>query len=188
MSAQRQKEFFAPVISTSKSMMESIRQQGLLRTIWVEIQSFLTSPESWFSWRGGVATFLLLLFGLLVSRLHPLTRLLRTMESLGARFSEKQRARRSVIRFYAKFCGLCEQHGMRLSAANSALENGRFAILRFGDRLKSEELRQMPIRIATAFNEVRFGKAELTDEQAASIGEDLTDFANALSHRKSLSG
>ena len=188
MSAQRQKEFFAPVISTSKSMFDSIRQQGLLRTTWNEIQSFLTSPESWFSWRGGVATFLLLLFGGLISRLHPLSRLLRTMDSLLARFSEKQRARRSVIRFYAKFCGLCEQHGMRLSAANSALENGRSAILRFGERLQSEQLRQMPIRIAMAFNEVRFGKAELTDEQAASIGQDLTDFANALSHRKSLSG
>lgn len=188
MSAERQKAFFAPVISTSKSLFASIRQQGFFTATWNEIQSFLTSPESWFSWRGGVATFLLLLIGGLISRLHPLARLLRTVQSLLARFSEQQRARRSVIRFYAKFCGLCEQHGMRLSAADSALENGRSSILRFGERLHSAELRQLPIRIATAFNEVRFGKAELTDEQAASIGKDLTDFATALSHRKSLTG
>lgn len=187
MSAERQKAFFEPVISTSKSMFDSIRQQGFSTAAWTGIQSFLTSPESWFSWRGGVATFLLLLVGGLISRLHPLASLWRSVQSLLARFSEKQRARRSVIRFYARFCALCEQHGMRPSAANSALEIGRSAILQFGDRLKSEELRQLPIRIATAFNEVRFGKAELTDEQAASIGKDLTDFATALSNRKSQS-
>ena len=185
MSAERQKAFFAPVISTSKSMFDSIRQQGFFTATWNGIQSFLTSPESWFSWRGGVATFLLLLVGGLISRLHPLANLLRSVQSLLSQFSEKQRARRSVIRFYARFCGLCEQHGMRLSAANSALEIGRSAILRFEERLQSDELRQLPIRIATAFNEVRFGKAELTDEQAASIGKDLTDFAAALSNCKS---
>ncbi len=188
MSAERQKAFFAPVISTSKSMFDSIRQQGFFTAIWNGIQSFLTSPESWFSWRGGVATFLLLLMGGLFSRLHPLARLLRAVRSLLTQFSEKQRASRSVIRFYARFCGLCEQHGMRLSAADSALENGRSSVLRFGERLHSAELRQLPIRIVTAFNAVRFGKAELTDEQAASIGKDLTDFAAALSHQKSLTG
>jgi len=188
MSAERQKAFFAPVISTSKSMFDSIRQQGFLTATRNGIHSFLTSPESWFSWRGGVATFVLLLVGGLISRLHPLARVLRSVQSLFARFSEKQRARRSVIRFYARFCSLCEQHGMRFSTANSALEVGRSAIQRFAERLQSEELRQLPIRIATAFNEVRFGKAELTDEQAASIGKDLTDFATALSNRKGLSG
>ncbi|MBC7967858.1 MAG: DUF3488 domain-containing protein, partial [Fuerstia sp.] len=187
MSAERQKKFFAPVISTSKSMLDSIRQQGLLRATWNEFQSFLKSPESWFSWRGGVATFVLLFVGGLISRLHPWERLRRMVQAVLARFSEKQRARRSVIRFYARFCSVCEQHGMRLSTASSALENGRSAILRFGERLQSEELRQIPIRIATAFNEVRFGKAELTDEQAASIGKDLSNFANALSYRQSLS-
>ena len=188
MSAERQKAFFAPVISTSLSMIDSIRQQGLFNATKNGIESFLTSPESWFSWRGGVVTFELLLVGGLISRLYPLARLLRLVLFLFARYSEKQRARRSVIRFYARFCSLCEQHGMRLSAANSALEVGRSAIQRFAERLQSEELRQLPIRIATAFNAVRFGKAELTDEQAASIGKDLTDFATALSNRKSLSG
>ena len=81
------------------------------------------------------------------------------------------------------FARLCESHGMQLPEANSALENGRSAIQRFGERLDSEELRQLPIRIAMAFNDVRFGNVELTDEQAASIGRDLTLFSNALSAR-----
>ncbi len=75
---------------------------------------------------------------------------------------------------------------MQLPATNSALENGRSAVNRFGKQLESEELRLLPIRIATAFNAVRFGKAELTFEQAADIGKDLTLFSTALSNRQSL--
>ena len=188
MSAERQKEFFAPVISTSKSMYDTIVQKGLLNATWSGILSFLMSPESWFSWRGGALTVLSLLVSWLIYRVHPMVILLRAVKSLRTQFSEKQRARRSVIRFYAGFCNLCESHGMQFPAAASALENGRSAIERFKERLQSEELRQMPIRIAMAFNEVRFGKAELTDEQAASIGKDLTVFADALSKRRSLTG
>ncbi|RLT01460.1 MAG: DUF3488 domain-containing protein [Planctomycetota bacterium] len=186
MSAERQKAFFAPVISKSKSMFESIRQQGFLTATSNAVQAFLRSPASWFSWRGGLVTFLLLLASGLILRLHPLAHFLRAVQSLVTRFSEKQRTRRSVIRFYARFCGLCEQYGMQLSAADSALENGRASVLRFGERLQTVELREMPMRIATAFNEVRFGKVELTDEQAARIGQDLTDFATALSHHQNL--
>ena len=181
MSAERQKEFFAPVISTSKSMFETIRKKGILETVWSGISSFISTPEAWFSWRGGVATFLLLLFGGLIARLHPLAKFINCIKSVMELFSGKQRARKSVIRFYAQFCALCEQHGMPLSASESALENSRAAIERFGAKLDSADLQNLPMRIAAAFNAVRFGKAELTDEQAASIGKDLTFFANALS-------
>jgi len=186
MSAERQKEFFAPVISTSKSMFDKIRQQGILNTAWLGIQSFLKSPEAWFSWRGGFLTFLMLLVSGLIYRMHPLARLRRSVRELLNRFSEKQRAGRSVIRFYAKFCALCEHHGLRLPPSNSALENGQTAVTRFSQQLQSEELRHLPIRIANAFNAVRFGKAALTDEQAASIGKDLTEFAHVLSNRQSI--
>ncbi len=186
MSAERQKEFFAPVISTSKSMFDRIRQQGILNTAWFGIQSFLKSPEAWFSWRGGFLTFLMLLVSGLIFRLHPLARLRRSVSALLGRFSEKQRAGRSVIRFYARFCALCEQHGLRLPASNSALENGQTAVVCFAQQLQSEELRHLPIRIAKAFNAVRFGKVALTDEQAASIGKDLTQFAHVLSNRRNI--
>ncbi len=182
MSAERQKEFFAPVISTSKSMLETIRKKGIVETVWNGVCSFVSTPAAWFSWQGGVATFLLLLFAGLVSRLHPLAKLIKFVKSVMEQFSGQQRARKSVIRFYAQFCTLCEQHGMPLSASESALENSRAAIDRFGARLNSADLQDLPIRIAAAFNAVRFGKAELTDEQAASIGKDLAFFANALSN------
>lgn len=181
MSAARQKEFFAPVLSTSRSMFDTIRQHGLLAAIWTGIQEFLSSPKSLFSWRGGLGTFLILLTCGVIHRLRLTVRLSAAVRSLLAQFSGEKRARRSVIRFYAGFCALCESHGMNLQDANSALENGRTAVQRFAAHLDSDELRQLPIRIATAFNAVRFGNAELTKEQAADIGRDLTLFANALS-------
>jgi uncharacterized protein (DUF58 family) len=188
MTAARQKEFFAPVISTSKSLFDTIRQQGLLSTIQNEIQSFLTSPKSLFSWRGGAATFVFLLVFGLIYRLRLFARMLLAARTLLARISGKKRARQSVIRFYAGFCALCESHGMKLSESNTALENGRLAVLKFGDRLESEELRELPVRIAKAFNGVRFGNAELTDDQANSIGNDLAVFSSALSKRQNPNG
>ena len=162
-------------------MLETLKKKGVVETLWNGITSFVSSPEAWFSWRGGVATFLMLLVGTFVSRLHPLVKLKTFIKSVMEHFSGKQRTRKSIIRFYAQFCALCEQHGMPLPASDSALENSRAAIDRFGAKLDSADLQNLPLRIAAAFNAVRFGKAELTDEQAASIGKDLMFFASALS-------
>ncbi len=180
MSAERQKEFFAPVISSSKSLFQTIRERGILQSVRMAAKSFIESPSSWISWQGGVATFLLLLFAATTARWRILQRLIKWLQVLTESFSQSHRTTRSVIRFYENFCTLCRQHGVTFPDANSALENAQMALARFRPRLPSPELQALPATIAVAFNEVRFGSLTLSSEKAASIGRDLSAFAEAL--------
>lgn len=180
MSAERQQQFFAPVISTSKSLFQTIRDRGLWNTIRQQASSFIRSPSSWISWKGGVISFVLLLTIAALARLKVFHKLANGLRTLHGRFWQTRRSSRSVIRFYEGFCHLCERNGLNLPPANSALENASLAIARFNNRLSTPDLQTLPARIAMAFNEVRFGRLSLTDEQAESIGRDLAAFGDAL--------
>jgi transglutaminase-like putative cysteine protease len=184
MSAERQQQFFAPVITTSKSLLQTIREQGLWTTLKQSVISFVKSPEDWFSWRVGAVTFTVLLIAGLIARLKVLHLLKTCWRFLVSRFESRQRAGRSVIRFYEAFCSLCEKHGLPLPASNSAMENARLAVSEFQSRLATPELTSLPARIATAFNEVRFGNLNMSDDKAAEIGRDLTAFSDALKRRE----
>jgi len=183
MSAERQKQFFAPVIESSKSLLRTIQERGLLTMIKAFVADFLKSPERWVSWQGGVVTFLLMLVGVLLTKLQVASRIARWLRFVRDNLSTQRRTTRSVIRFYEGFCFLCERNGLPVPQANSALENARLAIRKFESRLPSPELRDVPFRIANAFNQVRFGHATLTNEQATEIGNDLNAFARALESR-----
>jgi hypothetical protein len=184
MSAERQQQFFAPVIESSKSLLRTIQERGILTMIKLSVADFLKSPDRWVSWQGGVVTFLLMLFGVLLARLHIATHLARWLHFLRDNLSTQRRTSRSVIRFYEGFCFLCERNGLAVHPSRSALENARLAMQAFESRLPSPELRDVPIRIAHAFNGVRFGHVTLTNEQATEIGNDLNAFAKALEARR----
>jgi hypothetical protein len=185
MSAERQREFFAPVISTSKSLLQTIREQGLLNTARIRITQFLRSPQEWISWQGGLATFVILLCLAGIVHLVSGKRLKDWWILLRDLLSRRRRTARSVIRFYEGFCSLCERHGMKIPASNSALENARMAGQKFGRQLESASLNNLPQQIAAAFNGVRFGQLTLSHEQALQIGRDLQAFASALRDRNS---
>lgn len=180
MSAQRQQEFFAPVISTSKSLYQTIQEQGLLATVRQWFVSLGRSPEKWVSWQGGVVTFLMLAAVAGLIRVQAFQRLRKLCQSLYERRSPRHKSLKSVIRFYEGFCSLCERHGLKLSPSNSALQNAEMATREFQARISSPEILSVPLRIAEAFNQVRFGNQPLTEEQARAIGKDLERFAELL--------
>lgn len=180
MSAQRQQEFFAPVISTSKSLYETIQEQGLLTTARLWLVGLATSPEKWVSWQGGVVTFLLLATIAGLIRIQAFQRIRNQIHALWELRSPRHKSLKSVIRFYEGFCTLCERHGLKLPPSNSALENAHIATIEFQSKISSAEIRSLPVRIAEAFNQVRFGNQPLSDEQAAAISRDLQQFAELL--------
>ncbi len=181
MSAERQKEFFQPVISTSKSLYATIREQGLitgLRSFAKGNVSTANGLSSVLKWLGLLA---IIVGAGLSSRTNAFKKLVSAVQSVFRFRSWKQkRTARSVIRFYEGFCLLCERNGLAIPPANSALENAELAVRRFAPLQASAELRTLPARIAIAFNEVRFGSLILTDEQTAALGRDLHALAEAL--------
>ena len=180
MSAQRQQAFFAPVISTSKSLYQTIQEQGLLATARQWIVSLGSSPKKWVSWQGGVVTFMMLAAIAGLIRLQAFQRLRKHYKSLWEVRSPRHKSLTSVIRFYEGFCTLCERHGLKLSASNSAMENAQLATRAFQAKISSAEILSVPVRVAEAFNQVRFGSQPLSDEQASAIGKDLERFAELL--------
>ncbi|MGV2342145.1 MAG UNVERIFIED_CONTAM: hypothetical protein LVR18_51995 [Planctomycetaceae bacterium] len=85
-----------------------------------------------------------------------------------------------MIRFYSQFCELCERGGLAISEAATARENAEAARIAFLPQLSSAGLEDLPFRIATAFNLVRFGRGLLSHEEATAIGNDLTRFAAVI--------
>jgi protein-glutamine gamma-glutamyltransferase len=180
MTLERQRAFFDPLLTLMNSLTDSIKKQGLLATIKQFISSLLTSPADWFSWQGGVATFLLLLCLTALLKLHPIRRIRQAILGLIRWITKGPASSTSVVRFYARFCSLCKSNGLTFRSAATALENAEQAVVFFSPQLASDALRQMPFRIASAFNQVRFGEMTLSDDQLQSIGKDLDEFTLAL--------
>jgi hypothetical protein len=180
MSAERQQAFFAPVIDGARELMQTIRTQGLLVSGREALRQFVTSPEVWFSWQGGVATFVLLLLIGLLLRSGALAHLLMWLRRVFGRLSRETDPSQSAIRFYARFLELCDAHGLPLSSTRTALENCDAARRHFAAVWNSEELRELPAQIAVAFNAVRFGHVALSDDAATRLGMALQRLTEAL--------
>ncbi len=185
MTLERQRAFFDPLLTLVNSLTDSIKKQGLLATIRQFISGLLTSPSEWFSWQGGVATFVLLLCLAALLKLHPIRRLRQAVMALLRWIKKGQASSTSVVRFYARFCSLCRSHGLTFRSAATAMENAEQAVVFFSPQLASEPLRQMPFRIASAFNQVRFGEMTLNEDQMQSIARDLDEFTLALQQTSS---
>lgn len=183
MSAERQKEFFAPVLTTSQNLWKSMREQGVLPWFKNTFSSLLQSPDQWISWQGGLVTFLLLGLILLFHYLGVPSKIIKWLTELRKRFSEGQRTTRSVIRFYELFCQTCEQHGLKLPSTNTALENAEMSTRQFSAFLTVAGLIDLPERIASAFNKVRFGEQPLSMDEAAQLGRDVSAFASSLQQK-----
>jgi len=184
MSAERQKEFFAPFLSSTRSVLDTVRNQGVTPVVWDLLRELVRPPEHWISFKSltGLITLLILTFVLL--RFRMFFQLKCYLQRIMKRFSRQQRASQSIVRFYATFCELCERGGLKMIASSSAHENATKAVDRFSASLKARGIADLPERIATAFNSVRFGENLLSPEDASQLRHDLQTFAELVSHRQ----
>jgi transglutaminase-like putative cysteine protease len=186
LSWEQQLALVAPALRTLRAMWDDIRQRGIWTSVRGFVTELMTSPEKWFSWQGGVVTFLLLLVAALLWRLHLFRRLLSWLDRFRDRFGVRERTTRSVIRFYERFRGLCEANGLVMASSSTAFETAEAATQFFSERLPTSELRSAPGLIAAAFNDVRFGNLELSTTRAESVREALSEFSEAVSRKPSM--
>ena len=71
-----------------------------------------------------------------------------------------------------------------MTASSSACENAAKALDRFSAGLKARDIADLPERIATAFNSVRFGQNTLSPDEARLLRRDLQTFSELVTSRQ----
>ena len=184
MSAERQKEFFAPLLASSRSMLETIRNQGITPVLRDLLRELLRPPEHWISIKSLTGLIALCICTFAVVHFRIVFRLKCCFQNLLKRFSRQQRVSQSVVRFYSAFCESCERGGLQMTASSSACENAAKAVQRFSDGLQARGIADLPERIAAAFNSVRFGQNALSQDEARLLRRDLQTFSEVVSSRQ----
>jgi len=180
LSWEQQKALIGPFLTAVRLAWEDIRQRGLWTSLGEFFVSLFTTPEKWFSWQGGLFTFVILLLGALLWRLKLFSRLAAVLRGLKGTLGVRQRTTRSVIRFYERFRDLCEAQGLIFNESSTAIETADAALQYFSDQLDSAQVRAAPELIAGAFNDVRFGRMELSSSRAAAVRSALDEFSQAI--------
>lgn len=180
MSPQRQEAMVRPWLTAAQKKITEIRRQGvwkLLQEFWTEV---VLQPSKWFSWRTGFVTFVLLLgLGLIIQR-NPSSWLAGKLAAVLPWLRSGNAQNRSVVRFYETFCDVCRKHGLKLPSSQTAQENAQLAAHHFATALQTEHDKQLPHRIATAFNQVRFGQTQLAPEAVDELRSDVSRLSELL--------
>lgn len=150
------------------------------------LKAFLMNPKMWFSWRGGLLAFVLMLAASgIVWGLRKLIAALRRIEF--RRKSQLQRSRTQVA-FYERFRKLCAEMGMERDASQTQREFARDVCQRLEEDARRPESpawptalpRDLPLRLAESFYGVRFGDQPLPPAQAAEIDRLLSEWERQL--------
>ncbi len=180
MSLEQQEAMARPLLDSLKKAAATVREQGLWAALKMFYEEVILQPKKWVSWQTGVVTFvLLLILGLLIQR-RPDHFLRSAFRRAFGWFRMGDRGQSSVVRFYENFCRQCARHGLKFPSNQTARENAQLAANHFVNRLAREDDRDLPARIADAFNQVRFGEAELSEDEIAAVRSDVMRFSELL--------
>ncbi len=182
--AERQREFVAPILDAIRSAAAAIRKQGIIGALKSFFQNVLQDPSRWFNWRVFVGVIAVLLPTVWVSRHFSLRWSRRILRWLRQRWNPEQRTATSIVRFYEAFRKACAHEGFQFRPSQTASENAESARQHFADRL-DEQTASIPAKIADAFNAVRYGQHVLSDEQTAALRQDVANLTQRIRARTS---
>jgi len=180
MSAERQKQFFSPLLNSWTSIISSVRSEGVVPVLQNAVRSSFAAPKTWHDWKI-ILPAVLLLAGAgywAQRRWYILQRLLAGIPLL--RQIGGASPRTSAVAFYDTFSGLCQRAGLKRGESLTAIEFCRQAELTFAMQLMQAEASDLPARIADAFNRLRFGGIQPEQDEAIRISTDLQAFDAAL--------
>ena len=180
MSPEQQQTMLKPLLDFAKDNWEKIKSQGLWATIKSFVTDFLLQPSKWFSLTTLLVTFFVLWIPVLIFRRNPFAWLKSRFPWLTSWASRGHGVHGSSVRFYEMFQQVCRKHGLELSDQHTAVENAEQAVRFFSFACEDDQDRDLPLRIATAFNAVRFGDAELPVEQRQQLRDEVNRFHRVL--------
>lgn len=176
MNLTQQRRTLAPLREAATSAAAALREDwwpALRRQAYV----LATDPRRWFSWQGGVATFVLLLLG--VSGWRLAQTIARVVErTRAARRAQALRGRR--VEFYERFRRLCERRGWRARLAETPREFAAGVMRDLAVRALPPRLAVLPGELTEDFYRVRFGDLDLPERQVRELDERLGELEAAL--------
>ena len=190
--ADQSRTIYSPLRTTANDAWNSISQERKKSASGLRaLLDFLSNPSRWFSWQGGLLAFVLLL--MLASLYWSARKVVGLLRSLSGELAAARRQQMQVA-FYERFCRLCEAHGLHRRPAQTQREFAADVAGRFSSLLQpvaelvrvpasaanSSEFLRIPLQLAAAFYDVRFGARDLDDARLRDIDRMLTEFERRL--------
>jgi transglutaminase-like putative cysteine protease len=170
---------YGPLRSTASDAWSALRDvRGSAARLAAFLRHLALSPESWISWRGGLAAFVLLIV------LAGAARFLRwgwsLLRRVGVVVGDARRAARAVA-FYERFRRLIAREGLQRQATQTQQEFAREVCRRLSARLAPAGLECFPEELVADFYRVRFGQQPLADSDLEDLDARLAALERALS-------
>ena len=169
---------YDPLLDAGKSWFASWNKEGEEGSLWESIKAFASSPENWFSWQGGIVTFILLFLGVFLVWLSR--RLIRWLQEVSGRWNQKLSARQLRVAFYEQFREICEQHGVKRSPWTSYREYAQIVTSELRPALEPAGLVDTPGLIVERFLEIRFGDQDLPSEIRDELNTEIDRLRDCL--------
>lgn len=182
MSLQQQQALVRPLLDSARQTWTTLKEQGLLASLKQFYTEVILQPQKWFRWQVGAVTFVLLLGVALLFQRRPDKVIKDFLFRLFNLLTPEKLQQQTVVRFYDNFRTLCARHGLLFSANATANENAELAVNFFRKHFLSDSDRQIPLRIAGAYNVVRFGGKVLAPEKIGQIRDDIVRLGRILNN------
>jgi hypothetical protein len=179
MSFSQQQSFYDPLASFAKDLwLTASGGEGTVTGAITSFKEFLLSPQRWFSWQGGLITWILLF--LLYGTYWALRRAGGVLRKLNLHWKKRQDGRYIRIEFYERFRKICESQGLLRESSQTQKEHASEVFRKFNDKLVDAGLEEMPSDLVESFYRVRFGTEELGSEEIDFISRNLSQFEQVL--------
>lgn len=145
------------------------------------VRNLLNSPKRWFSWRGGLAAFALLLIGsLLVSVVRRIWAMLSRLGSTGG----EDRRSALLVGFYERFRRAAARGGYQRASTQTPREFALAVSRGIQSRPEQHDLVPLPGEVTEHYYRVRFGGEPLPPEVLERLQRRLDEFERELPQRR----
>lgn len=165
--------------SAARRMADPAWWRAVLSSAWKALNpgEWTWLSGHWFSWRGGLATIVAGLLGVLAYR--GARRAWRWLSRLVAGARGPDRSGRSQVAFYRRLEAVLARWGLVCAAAQTPREFALDAGAKIAAAADQPALAPLPAQVAEAFYAVRFGRQTLDEAQAAAVAQALAELERA---------
>jgi hypothetical protein len=178
--SKQQQDLYGPAQSFLQSVASQTKGVSSRWGLLVDsIRLFVSEPERWFSWQGGLVAFVLMLF------LTGSFQLLRFIRRVWIRlWNSGQSTQREILRveFHQRFLALLKPLGLVPSPTQTQREFADQVTEKWPALNLPSELQPLAAEIARAYDGIRFGAHSVTEEQRVRLLESVAQLHSHFHH------